>query len=193
MKRTLLILIASILTDCTFGQNQNSFGIGVGSGSGVILKPPADNESSYVLNVAHSFELKYLRKVNDKLNFETGIAWYKNNVTFTPFSDPESDVIPTDYDIKIIYIPLFMKFNFGKRYFINTGLIGDIDVSNKNHLSKQSGVGIGLGVGIEYSIFKTFILTFNPYTNLHGTIMTTKESYPTRILDIGLKLVMRTD
>lgn len=75
-----------------------------------------------------------------------------------------------------------------KYFFINGGLIGDIDVTKNKYMTNQSGIGAGLGIGTELAITNKFAIQLNPYLNLHGLLLTNSSNHPERLLDGGIKL-----
>ena len=95
---------------------------------------------------------------------------------------------PKKHDIQLIYIPIFLRVDLSKHFFLNGGPIADLDITKNKYITNQSGMGVGLGIGSEFSINEKLLVQINPYINLHGLIQTVSETYPERLLDPGIKL-----
>lgn len=186
----LMVLLLSI--DHLAHAQRNSFGLTIGTGKGFIAEKVAEGAADLKLNWALSIGIQYSRIFNDKYTFETGLTGYKNQISVTPAFQPGIDMNSENYDIQLLYIPLFIKVNFSKRFFMNGGLLGDIDITSNKYISSQTGLGAGLGVGMEFSIAKKIAMSINPYVNLHGMLLVSKENYPERIVDSGIKIGIRT-
>ncbi len=171
----------------TKGQN-NIYGISFGMGGGTILKQSLEGGASYDLNSGFSVGLQYGRKLTDKTQFITGLNLYNNRVMVTSNPNPDFDIPPKNYDLRLIYIPLVFKFAMGKYLYMTSGLLGDIDISKVKSITDQSGIGATLGIGTEISIGDNFSIQINPYLNFHGLLTMDKEYYPERVLDSGLKV-----
>jgi hypothetical protein len=181
-----LILIAGMAM-VSKGQ-KHSYGLSVGVGNGTILKQRSIGGPSYDVGTAFSIGLQYSKKINDNLHLMTGVNWYTNTLTVIPSFYPGIDQTPKDYNVQLIYIPVLLKVNLGKYFFINGGLLGDIDISKGKYIASQSGIGASIGPGVEFSLGGKFAIQLNPFLNFHGLILTNKESYPERIFDPGVKL-----
>lgn len=188
MKRVLISIVFIVGMVITSKGQNNAYGISIGIGNGTILKEALDGGASYDINTGFSIGLQYSRKLSNKLHLMTSINLYDNSVTVTPGFHPDIDMTPKTYDARLIYIPLLLKVDLSKYFFINGGLIGDIDITKDNYITNQSGIGASLGMGAEFSIDDKFSIQLNPYLNFHGLILTTKENYPERIFDLGVKL-----
>lgn len=187
MKRLLILaLLMTGLINTSIGQ-KNTYGLSIGVAKGLIMKQALDGDASYDLNTGFSIGFQYSRKLTDKLYLQTGINWYNSSVSVTPSFYPDIDMTPKEYDIHLLYIPVFVRVDISKYFFINGGLIGDFDITKNKYITNQSGIGVGLGLGTEFSITDKIIIQLNPYLNFHGLILIEKENYPERICDLGIK------
>jgi hypothetical protein len=188
MKRVLISLLLVLgFTSVSNGQN-STYGISLGVGSGFIMKQALDGGGSYDLNTSLSIGFQYTKKLNNTLHLMLSINWYKNEVTFTPNFNPNINITAKKYDLQLIYIPVFLKVDLSKYFFLNGGLIGDFDISKDSYITSQSGMGAGFGIGTEFLITEKLLIQIIPYANLHGLILTHKENYPERVFDTGIKL-----
>lgn len=181
------ILFVIGLTSNSTAQN-NSYGISIGSGKGFIMRQASLGGGSYDLNTGLSIGIQYSKRLNNKLHLMTSANWYKNTVSFTPTFYPGLDMTPKKHDIQLIYIPVFLKVDLSKHFFLNGGLIGDLDITKNKYITNQSGIGTGLGIGTEFSINEKLLIQINPYINLHGLIPTKSKNYHERVFDSGIKL-----
>lgn len=131
MKRILLSILFIIYMTTMSDAQTNSYGLTFGVGSGSILKQTLEGGPSHDIHTGFSIGLNYNRKLTNKLGLMSGLNWYSNNVTVTPQFYPGNDRTPKDYNVQLIYGPLLLKVDLGKYFFINSGVIGDIDITNK--------------------------------------------------------------
>ncbi len=179
--------IIFVLMNISFAQ-KSSFGLSVGIGGGSVLKQALAGGASYDLKTGYLIGIDYSGKLNNKLSFQSGLNYYSNTVVVTPNINPDIDQTPKELSLNLIYIPLSLKFDRSKYFFVNAGFIADIDISKNKTISNQSGLGVMLGVGSEISISNNFAIQISPYANLHGLLLLKGDNYPERVLDAGIKL-----
>jgi hypothetical protein len=184
---TLLLVLVGLISQ-SFAQ-KNSYGISIGLANGVILKKSLDGDASYDLNRGLSLGFQYSRKLRDKIHLQTGLIWLNSSVSVTPTYYPDIDMTPSEYNVELLYVPIFLKVDVAKHLYINSGIIADFDITKNKYLTSQSGIGIGLGLGTELFLTNKFSIQLNPHLNFHGLILTDREEYPERILDAGAKLI----
>jgi hypothetical protein len=113
---------------------------------------------------AHSFGITYIRPISERFDVEIGIE--ATRMQFTN-SNPIDDVV---YMQDIIEIPVSLRFNFYRFFFLNGGLSMDINGLFNNdefaHLtpSRPLSVGMMLGAGVKYDLKnKPIGVFFNPF------------------------------
>lgn len=198
--KKLLILFLLMISLASYAQEErkNSFGVMAGAGSAIVAG--SELEGGPDLDLERNFELgaNYYRQIGENLKFETGIFYHYSKLTETAALYPGIPQITTQYDIHLLCLPAFLRYNISPFFFINGGLMADIDLSNNmgmdssRSLNSQSGAGVGFGIGGELSLFKDIYLQLNPYMNLHGVLLVQREHNPGRMLDAGIKLGIRT-
>ncbi|MGB4205814.1 MAG: hypothetical protein WBJ84_09390 [Bacteroidales bacterium] len=130
----------------------------------------------------------YLHPINGWLEAETGIEYSKHNILIKPNLPPLIDIFPIKAHFSLLNIPLTLRANFLKYFFVNGGLFTDIDVSTSSPIDNQTGIGALLGVSVKYD-FKNGISVFgNPYTKLHSLIPFTDTKYHQRIAETGVRI-----
>jgi hypothetical protein len=187
-KSTFIFFIFVIGTICQCAAQKNSYGFSVGVGKGAILKEALVGGPSYDLNLGYSIGFQFNRKLTNRLEFNTGVTWYSNQVSVTPNFYPGIDRTAKNYNVQLLYVPIFLKTYVSKYIFLNGGFIGDIDVTQSRYITSQSGVGAGLGIGGRVSVSKNMSMELNPYLNFHGLFLANSDLYPERVLDSGVKL-----
>jgi hypothetical protein len=188
MKRSFTLIYFVVgLINVSFAQ-LNSYGISIGAANGMIIKQALEGGPSYDLNTGITLGFQYCREMSEKLHLMTSVNWYKNTVTVTPAFYPNMDMSPENYDVQLIYVPVFIKIDLSRYLFLFGGPIADFDITNERYITSQSGMGAGLGIGTEFPISEKFAVQFNPYLNLHGIVLADQEDYPERVFDTGLKL-----
>jgi len=188
-----LILFLLIMTLSSYAQiaSKHKIGLNIGVGNAIVAQKALDGAASYTTRKDFNFGLNYYRLLTKKFELESGILYQQNNLDGGGHRDHLADVKYEEYIMKLIYVPLFFRANLSKYFFLNAGILADLDLSRKKEISSQTGLGTGGGIGITIPISKTFSFQFNPYLNLHGLIMLKKENYPERLLDYGVKVGVR--
>ena len=148
-----------------------------------------DGAGSYSGRGYHSFGITYIRSLSNKFDLETGIEYGKNTYFFSNSSlGPGIDVSHTAY-LSLIEIPITVRFNFWQYFFLNGGLLVDLDITKDKYLDNQTGIGAILGVGTKYDFKKIPIGLFvNPYLKHRPIVPFTKEKYHLRTMESGFRI-----
>lgn len=178
--------------------SRNSYGLTAGAGSARVIR--ASLEGGPSLDLQGSFELgaNYYRQAGERLKLETGLVYHYNKLIQKTGPMPDVPQVSTRYDVHLLYLPLFLRYNLSNHIFINGGGLVNIDVSNpmglgsSRALNSLSGLGIGMGIGGELAILQMLYLQIYPYVNLHGALLVQPEQHPGRMLDAGIKVGIRT-
>lgn len=183
-----IVFITSLVLTSAAQDTNNSYGLSFGFGNGTILRQQLTGGPSIDLNTGLSAGFQYTHRLNTKLHLLTGVTLFNSSVTVTPEFHPDIDTTPRDYDVRVIYIPVVLKMDFGKHFFLNTGFLADIDVTKDSYITSQSGMGATVGAGAEFIITNSFSIQFNPYINFHGLLLTQSDDYPERVLESAVKI-----
>jgi hypothetical protein len=184
--KALITLIITLISIQCYSQKSNEFRIYYGFVDSKLLRNSDlegggnyDNENSY------EFGLKYLRKISGKLFFESGINYLSSQVRITtaltglPFSSRTED-------LKMISVPIYANYSFGKYFFVNGGAILDFQNSQKS-FDSQSGIGYSIGVGGKYD-FDEFSIFVNPNYKRHSLIPFEKENNHQKLTEFGIQV-----
>jgi hypothetical protein len=118
----------------------------------------------------NAFGISYVHSLNNWLEAETGIEYSRYQVWthYRTEIDHLIFVIPHKVNFSLINIPVTFRVNFLRYFFINSGLIIDIDASSNSPIHNQTGIGTLLGLSLKRD-FDTGVSSFvNVYTKIHS-------------------------
>jgi hypothetical protein len=108
-----------------------------------------------------SIGINFIKPLNNWLDFETGLEYSKHNFIFTPpFAG--TPVTPYDVSASLIDVPLTLRANFLKYFFINGGFTLDYNSDLSNRVNSQTGIGCVLGFAAKYDFKSGFSIFVNP-------------------------------
>ena len=135
----------------------------------------------------YAFGLTYLYKLNKVFDVETGIEYSRYKITITSNLPPQAEKITLTEHLSLINLPVSIRVNFLRFFFINAGPQLDLDLSNTRYIDMQTGIGAHLGFGINYD-FKSGVSVFaNPYSEVHSILSLTANHSPQRIVESGFR------
>lgn len=130
--------------------------------------------------------INYLYPFNNVIEFETGIEYANHN--FYIFStDPLIDASGIKTNISVINIPLGLRVNFARYFFINGGVNMDINSSKSEYIDSQTGIGGLIGLGIKYDSHFGVSVFVNPYFKAYSLIPFTVVENHQRLMESGLR------
>lgn len=173
------LLTLSMILFCFFTKAQTrskTFAITYGLGNGDLTNY-STNKVGYMNSkkgkLIRIFGLNYFDEIGKNLFVETGFSILKYDYTFTSWGmgGPGISSSSSEQSLKSLSIPLKLRFEFGKYFFLNGGLIGDIGLSKTQQgVSDISGLGLGLGLGLQYYHNNKIGVFINPQINAHGLL-----------------------
>jgi hypothetical protein len=188
----LLILFASAFNSYGQGEKKSNVGVYYSLSSSFLFKNTTlEGEAS--TNTVSDLELgvNYYCRLTPKLKFESGISWHRSKVEIKPGVNPGIDRTAYYHFKDLLYAPIFLRYNLSKVFFVNGGMIVDVDISSSNLSTRQSGIGSGFGIGFEFPILESVVLQTNPYINFHRLVGFEKDLYPGKLFDAGIKIGLR--
>ncbi|MDR2915627.1 MAG: hypothetical protein LBV74_12470 [Tannerella sp.] len=162
-----------------FGVSFSSFG-----GDDFFPFASVDGGASYNSQNYYAFALNYLRDINQRLEFETGLEYSKHKFIIEP-SIP--DLESKKSSLSLINIPLTVRVNFWKYVFVNGGILVDIDVTKDSDVDRQTGLGVMMGVGGKYDLSSGLSVFVNPYFKIHSLLSFEMESIHYRLGNAGIR------
>lgn len=203
MKRTIFITLSILFINQSFLIAQengtklgaNKIGITFSSfGENDVFRfDELDGAASYNSDYFFTIGINYLHPLTKWLEFETGIEYSKHNIIIKPNLPPDMDNSSRKAGFSMINVPATLRANFLKYFFVNGGLILDIDASTNSPIDNQTGIGALIGVSVKYD-FKSGVSAFvNPYTKIHSLIPFLDRKYHQRIWENGIRVGITYD
>jgi hypothetical protein len=145
-----------------------------------------EGKSFYTLGVT------YIRGLNKWLEVETGVEYSSHKIGILPNYLPGGDIYIRKTETKLILfnIPATLRANFLKYFFINAGVLIDIDATNSNYIENQTGIGGIAGFGANYDFKSGLSIFLNPYIKAHSWI---DIGTRTKILEKGFRMGITYD
>ena len=195
MKKLLAFFILVFISLNLFSQNVNkdSYGISIGSGdSGLYsLGKGFVGGPDYIGLTSFEAGFNYYHPLNKSLYFESGFYWHHNKIKITPNFYPGADMTPRYTSLNLFYIPVNLKLMFLKYFFIDGGMLLNMDVSTHSDISNQTAIGANFGLGVEIPIFKHYSITINPYVNIHEIYKLNRHDLGESLLSDGFRITIK--
>jgi len=163
------------VTFSSFGQNNVIRFVGLEGAASY------SSDHFYILGITCLYPL-------NRLEIETGLEYASHTLLVKPNLPPAMDNSPHSARFSLMNIPLTFRINFLKYFFLNGGVIIDIDISSEMPLDKQTGIGSMLGAGVKYDFDFGGSVFVNPYMKLHSLVPFFRDNYHQRLLESGIKL-----
>lgn len=139
------------------------------SDNGVARFRSMEDDSSTDAGKSFTYGISYLKPLNKWLDIETGLEYLSCPIETKSIVGTINGVttLTRSATLSMLSAPVTVRANFLKYFFVNAGLLLDIDVSSNSIINSQSGLGSLLGLGLKYD-FKNGISVFvNPYSKIH--------------------------
>ena len=127
------------------------------------------DDSSTGAGKSFTYGISYLKPLNKWLDIETGLEYLSCPIQTKSIVGTINGVttLTRSATLSMLTAPVTVRANFLKYFFVNGGLLLDVDVSSNSIVNSQSGLGSVLGLGVKYD-FKNGISVFvNPYSKIH--------------------------
>jgi hypothetical protein len=143
-----------------------------------------EKDTYYSVNQSYGFGLTYIRPINKLLDIETGVEYESFDASVHSVFDYYKRSRTSLLDI-----PVGLRLNFMKYFYVNGGLLFDLDISTDSPLHIQTGFGSMLGLGLKYDFPTGISLFLNPYVKFHSMLpYLIYKSGDQHILETALKL-----
>ena len=137
----------------------------------------------------YTFGINYLYKLNNTFDVETGIEYSNHKIIIRPMVLPDMDTYSPNYsaNLSLVNIPVTLRVNFLKYFFVNGGILFEMDASTSSPIDGQTGIGSILGLGIKYD-FKSGLSAFiNPYLKAHSLVPFSSGDNHQRLMESGFR------
>ena len=187
------ILVFTCLNLFSQETQKDSYGISIGSGQSGLYTLGKGYIGGPDYIGLRSFEagLNYYHPLNKFLYFESGIYWHHNKIKITPNFYPGVDMTPNYTKLNLFYIPLNLKLMFLKYFFIDGGMLLNMDVSTHSDISNQTAIGADFGMGVEIPVFKHYRIIINPYINIHELYKLDRSDLRESIIGDGFRITIK--
>ncbi|MEN8194409.1 MAG: hypothetical protein ABFS12_16430, partial [Bacteroidota bacterium] len=147
-----------------------------------------EGSASYLGESFYTIGINYIKPLNNWLEIESGIEYSKHHITVEPNLPPDMDNSPYKADFSILNIPISVRANFLKYFFVNGGLMLDLELGNSNPADNQTGIGALLGVAAKYDFNFGASVFINPYLKAHSLLPFSGEKYHQRLMEDGIRI-----
>ncbi len=130
----------------------------------------------------------YLYPLNKWLEIETGLEYSKHNIIIDTNLPPHMENTSIKANFSLINIPVSLRVNFLNYFFVNGGLLLDVDVSKDRPIDGQTGVGAFLGAAVKYDFKNGISLFMNPYSKVHSIIPFVDTEHHQRAVEYGIRV-----
>lgn len=184
--KKLLVIILCTCGFSAFSQSKGhiSFGVAFGDNDMVQFKQLV-GAGSHSGKGFYSLEFNYQKPLNRFFDFETGLAF--GNYNFLISGAPGVDFEPVSEKTLLFTIPVTVRVNFLKYFFVNVGALMDMDFSNSSYLDNQTGVGAKFGVGIQYRLNSGMGFFIYPNLRAHSLAPFLSANYQERLFESSIQ------
>ena len=203
MKKTIFIIVFLLLTNQVLLNAQEKTTKSIDGKVGITFSSFGDNDvfrsdelegaASYDSDNFYTLGISYVYGLSKWLEIETSIEYSKHNIIINPNLTPDMDNLPRNANFSLINVPVTLRAGFLKYFFINGGLIIDIDASKNSPIDNQTGFGTILGLAIKYDFDFGISAFVNPYTKIHSLIPFADNDYHQRIWENGFRIGITYD
>lgn len=138
----------------------------------------------------YSVGINYIHPISKKIDFETGLEYSHLKYKFSNASLGPDAPVPYVFSNQMFTIPATVRIKFLNYFFVNTGLLIDINNGNNRNMDSQSGLGALIGLGAQYDFDSSPISIFvNPYYKHHSILPFSFENkYQLRTDEAGVRV-----
>jgi hypothetical protein len=171
LRKFLILLLVFVCFATVVSAQKGQLGITFSalSDNGVARFRSMEDDSSTDAGKSFTYGISYLKPLNKWLDIETGLEYLSCPVETKSIVGTINGVttLTRSGTLSMLSMPVAVRANFLKYFFVNAGLLLDIDVSSNSIINSQTGLGSLLGLGMKDD-FKNGISVFvNPYSKIH--------------------------
>lgn len=197
MKKTSFIILTVLLINQRFliaqesvtKINSNKIGITYSSfGENDVFRfEEPDGAASYSGDYFFTLGINFIHPLNNWLEAESGLEFSKHSIIVNPNLPPDMDNSPRKENFSLVDIPIALRANFLKYFFVNGGLFLEIDGLNNSPIDSQTGIGSQFGLAIKYDFNFGISVFVNPYTKIHSLLPFAETENHQRIWENGIR------
>ena len=135
----------------------------------------------------YTLGLSYALPISKRFDFETGLSFSKHTLEVQPNLPPDMDDTPYETTLHLFTVPLTVRLNLGRFFFLNGGAMLNMDTGLSNPVDNQSGIGAMLGFGLGYEFHSGISFYINPYMKAHGLLPFVPDQYNHHLMETGIQ------
>lgn len=153
----------------------------------VITFQQLEGAASYNGDSFYTLGINYLHSLNSTFDLEAAFEYSKHHIIIEPNVPPDMDDTPYGAEFSVINIPVTIRVNFLRYFFVNGGLMLGIDPTVSSPVDSQNGIGAILGLGIKYDSKYRISAFVNPYFKAHALISFSADEYQQHLMESGFR------
>lgn len=190
-----LMIFMTIMINGLIAQNDKLSWIGVNTSmsTGELIRfgGELDGGLSYDGKIGFLVGIGFLRVVNDRFDFLTGIDYSRNSFN-SSYIDGMGQTIKSvnPEHVDLLTIPINIRNKLKKHFFVTSGLQYDqrFNVTNSPSVDNQTGIGINFKFGKDFILSDKMILYIAPELIVHDIIPFNPEKNQQRLTELGLRV-----
>lgn len=185
----LILIVLLLIGVCSYSQEKGEIYLSFGTGeSDLIQFTSLVGAGSSTGQEFYSFSLGYLKPINRWLDLQSGLDFGYHKFKFTAsIVDPNILVAPKIEEAYLVSIPVAIRVNFLKYFFISTGVLLDLDFNEAQCTDNQTGIGAMAGFGAQYRFKQGIGVFVNPILSFHSLVPFSINKYHERIFESGIR------
>jgi len=181
-----LSVFAAFLCGDVFAQSLNLSIHGGFSSNSLMRFARLDGGAGYAGKGSWHSGISIASRINDRFMISGEIVYAQHLIEITPEYFPNVEIVSENTNVRLLSLPIDIRWNFLKHIFIETGPSVDFDISDgTNPIDSQSGIGWNAGIraGIDY---RKLCFTIKPSIKLHSLIAFNRENHHLHLFETGL-------
>ncbi len=188
--KTILLLVSFLLIISTIYGQKNSkktlIGISYSLSTGNLTADKNKNVLNFKIKNGSSVGISVFHRLNKSFGLESGLEYSLFNIEQTTKNKTKIDTVQTQ--LTLLELPLLVRFPIEEHFYLNGGLLFNLDMNSTSAVSSQSGIGLMAGAGAIYN-FETGISIFaNPYLKVHSLLRFKSSEQKNSLIEYGLKV-----
>lgn len=152
-----------------------------------------DGDATYKPDFFYALGIHYVYPLRSHLGLEAGIEYVSHRTRVIPNIHPLIFIEPYREKISFVSIPISVRADFLKYFFVQGGMLLNIDGSSDLFVHNQSGLGVLAGLAFQYQFDMGISVFVNPYTKLHSLLPFQKSRYHQRLWESGFRIGISYD
>jgi len=148
---------------------------------------------SYKGDDFYTLGITYIHPLLNSIDLEMGMEYSKHTILVSPNLPSGSVGAPQRAEFSLINIPVALRVNLFKYFFVNAGVFLDIDRMSDGPIESQKGIGGLIGVGLKYDFDVGVSVFVNPYAKLHSLFQFSPIDNHQQIRESGVRVGLTYD